>query len=198
MFVHFSTDYVFDGRKGADYVEDDPVNPLNVYGQSKLEGEQAILQVGGNFLVFRTSWVYSMRQGGFVTKVFQWARQQTSLRMVTDQVGSPTWARMLAELTAQTLACARGDISWLAERRGIYHLAGSGSASRFEWAQEILKNDPHPQEQTVQEILPAQSAEFPTPAERPLYSALDCQHFIATFGLIIPPWKKALKLCLDT
>ena len=111
IFVHYSTDYVFDGKKGAPYVEEDAPNPLNFYGRSKLEGERLVQQAGGTFLILRTSWVYAQRtsagslrqQGGFVNKVLQWARQQETLRMVSDQVANPTWARMLAEITAQVL-----------------------------------------------------------------------------------------------
>lgn len=196
-FIHFSTDYVFDGKKGSPYVESDPTGPLNMYGLSKLEGEQAALQAGGAVLVWRTSWVYSMRQGGFVTKVLQWSRQQQVLRMVTDQVGNPTWARALAEITAQVLARSLNDRDWLAERHGVYHLAGDGAASRYEWAQEILRHDPQADQQMVTQLLPALTAEFPTPAERPLFSALDCARFAHTFGLRLPPWQDALKLCMS-
>lgn len=195
-FLHFSTDYVFDGKKGSTYVEADPTGPLNMYGQSKLEGENAALQVGGDVLILRTSWVYSMRQGGFVTKVLQWSRQQQVLRMVTDQVGNPTWARALAEITAQLLACAKASPDWLGARRGVYHLAGDGAASRYEWAQAILRLDPQAAQQTVTQMLPALTAEFPTPAERPLFSALDCGRFARSFGLRLPPWQDALQLCM--
>ncbi len=195
--IHFSTDYVFDGKKGSTYVEDDPTGPLNMYGQSKLEGEQAALQVGGDVLILRTSWVYSMRQGGFVTKVLQWSRQQQVLRMVTDQVGNPTWSRALAEITAQLLARAKGSPDWLSARCGVYHLAGEGAASRYEWAREILRLDPLVAQQTVTQLLPALTAEFPTPAERPLYSALNCDAFTRAFGLRLPPWQEALKLCMS-
>src|SRR5450830_988580 len=110
VLVHYSTDYVFDGTKGSPYVETDATNPLNVYGQTKLEGEQAIAASGCANLVLRTSWVYSMRQGGFVTKVLQWARTQEVMRVVDDQISSPTSARMLAEITALILAQGRDDV----------------------------------------------------------------------------------------
>jgi dTDP-4-dehydrorhamnose reductase len=196
--VHYSTDYVFDGEKGVPYQEADATHPLNAYGATKLAGEQAVLQVGGAELVFRTSWVYSNRQGGFVTKVLQWSRQQPVLKMVTDQVSGPTWARCLAEITSQVLAQAVPDVfPWMEEKRGLYHLAGSGYASRLDWAQAILKNDPHPEEQQAREILPALTAEFPTPAVRPLFSALDCSKFSATFHLQLPDWKDALSLSMQ-
>jgi dTDP-4-dehydrorhamnose reductase len=196
--VHYSSDYVFDGNKGSPYQESDPPNPLNLYGKSKLEGERAIQQVEGIYLILRTSWVYSLRRNSFVTKVLQWARQQSVLRVVEDQVGSPTWARMLAEATAQVLAMtALHGIHWLRERRGLYHLAGDGYASRLEWAKAILQYDPQRAEQRVQQIVAARSHEFPTPAQRPLYSALDCSRFYETFGLRLPPWEKALIMAME-
>jgi len=196
--IHVSTDYVFDGTKGAPYVETDDPHPLGVYGQSKLAGEQAIAQAGGAYLILRTSWLYSLRRDSFVTKVIEWSRRQTSLRVVSDQVGNPTWARPFAEAISQVLALGGRDLyAWIRERRGVYHLAGDGYASRLEWAQAILRSDPHPQDQLAKEILPALTANFPTPAQRPLFSALNCERFTATFGLHLPPWQIALALALD-
>jgi dTDP-4-dehydrorhamnose reductase len=195
VLIHYSTDYVFDGKKGAAYSEDDATNPLNMYGHSKLEGERAIQAAGGTHFIFRTSWVYSLRMaGGFVNKVLEWSRQQTQLRMVTDQVGNPTWARMLAEITA--LLVSRGD-DYLHERAGLYHLAGGGFASRYEWAQAILELDPNKQEQIATALLLALTADFPTPAERPLFSALDCSKFERAFNLKLPDWKTALELAMS-
>jgi dTDP-4-dehydrorhamnose reductase len=197
-FIHYSTDYVFDGRKGSPYTEDDIPNPLGVYGQSKLEGEQAALEQGGAVLVLRTSWVYSLRRDSFVTKVLSWARQQPSLRLVTDQVSGPTWARQLAEITALLLAKAGSEpLPWLAERAGLYHLAGSGFCSRLEWGQAILKLDAHPEKQLTREILPVLTTDFPTPAQRPLFSALDCSLFTRTFDLRLPDWQDALRLAME-
>ena len=196
--IHYSTDYVFDGTKGSDYLEQDTPNPLNVYGQSKLAGERAIQEVGGSYLILRTSWVYSVRRDSFVTKVLEWSRTQTSLRIVRDQVSNPTWCRMLAEATAQLLVMAGKDVAgWMDERRGIYHLAGSGRASRFEWAQAILEMDPRREEQIVHEVQPALTHDFPTPAVRPLHSALNCDRFTDTFGLSLPEWREALKLAME-
>ena len=201
FLIHYSTDFVFDGRKGTPYIESDLPNPLNVYGESKLHGEQAIQQVGGDYLILRTSWVYahrasagSLRQAGFVSKVLERSRHHDPLRMVTDQVGNPTWSRMLAESTAQLLSRGAAHIR---DHAGLYHLAGSGLASRYDWASLILELDPDKNEQRVKEILPALTADFPTPAQRPLFSALDCSHFFATFGLQLPDWKAALQLALQ-
>ena len=197
-FVHYSTDYVYDGTKGSAYVESDPTNPLNVYGQSKLEGDQAVLKAGGAALVLRTSWVYSMRQGGFVTKVSQWARQQEVMRVVDDQISGPTSARMLAEATALMIAKAdKNPYDFFAERSGLYHLAGEGACSRYEWAKAIIVMDPKKEEQKVKEILTAKSDEFPNPAVRPMESVLCCDKFEHMFGLRLPDWEEAQRLEME-
>ncbi|HVN54994.1 MAG TPA: dTDP-4-dehydrorhamnose reductase [Anaerolineaceae bacterium] len=196
--VHYSTDYVYDGEKTSPYVEADPPRPLNAYGQTKLDGDLAIQAAGGAYLILRTSWVYSTRQGGFVNKVLQWSREQQTMRVVTDQISCPTWARTLAEVTAQLLAKAGpSPREWIQERRGVYHLAGDGYASRLEWTQAILECDPHPEQQVVRQVLPALTADFPTPAKRPLFTALDCSRFYQTFQLYLPPWKEALYLAMQ-
>lgn len=198
-FLHVSTDYVFDGKKGAPYTEVDAPHPLNVYGQTKLEGEQAALQAGGAPVVLRTAWVYSTRRDSFVTKVLAWSRSLPVLKLVDDQISNPTWARMLAETMALLLAQSQGDpYGYLSERSGLYHLAGDGYASRLEWAQEILKLDPNPEKRTARELLPARTSDFPTPAERPLFSALNCERFTRTFGLRLPSWQNALQLAMES
>ncbi len=198
VLIHYSTDYVFDGTKGQPYDETDTPNPINVYGKSKLVGEQNIQQVGGDYLILRTSWVYSLRQGGFVRKVLTWARERETLRIVSDQVGSPTWARALAEVTAQVLAMGRHTATgWLSERWGLYHLGGLGCVSRLDWARKILEYDPHAKQQIVQTIEPAFTHEFPTPATRPLYSPLDCGLFAETFGINLPEWEQSLQLAME-
>lgn len=191
--IHYSTDYVFDGTKGSPYVETDTPNPINVYGATKLEGEQLVQAAGGAYLIFRTSWVYSLRQGGFVTKVLHWARRQKALRIVDDQIGSPTWSRMLAEATAQVIAQGRDEpVEYIKEKAGLYHLAGAGSCSRFEWAKAILELDPHKEEQIVKELLPAKSNEFPTPAVRPTNTSLLCTRMNKRFYIELPDWLKAM------
>jgi dTDP-4-dehydrorhamnose reductase len=192
--IHYSTDYVFDGAKGGPYIETDTPNPLNVYGSSKLEGEQAIQSAGGSYLIFRTAWVYSLRRDSFVTKSLQWARENETLRVVDDQISNPTSARMLAEITALVLARGRDHVN---ERAGLYHLAGDGFASRLEWTRLILELDPRRQEQKVREMLPAPTSDFPTPAKRPLFSALNCDRFSAVFGLRLPSWELALRLAMQ-
>lgn len=199
VLVHFSTDYVFNGKKNSPYTENDIPDPISTYGESKLLGEQAMTQVGGAYLILRTSWLYSLRRVNFVLKVLEWARTQPVIKIVTDQVGSPTSARMLAEITAQAIASGgENTIDWLAQHTGIYHVAGWGAASRYEWAQEILRLDPHPEEHVTQMIKSAKTSDFTFQAARPLYAALDCERFAHIFGLRLPIWQHALKLCMET
>lgn len=197
VLLHYSTDYVFDGMKGMPYTEDDAPNPLNVYGRSKLAGEQAIGQAGGAYLILRTSWVYSLRGDNFVTKTLSWAGRQDTLRIVSDQVGSPTWARMLAEVSAAALARSF-PLPWdyFLENSGVYHLGGTGTVSRFEFARAILELDPKREDQTMKRLEPALTADFPTPARRPLFTPLDCSRFESVFGLRLPNWEAALQLAL--
>jgi dTDP-4-dehydrorhamnose reductase len=196
-FIHYSTDYVFDGQKGSPYVETDIPNPLNVYGKTKLEGEQIVQDIGGAYLIFRTSWVYSMRQGGFVTKVLQWARQQETLRIVDDQFGSPTWARMLAEASSQVIAQGCGEpVEYIKNKKGLYHLAGGGSCSRFEWGKEMIEFDPKKEEQLAQIIVPAKSIEFTTPVTRPENTGLECAKFSDSFSIRLPDWKESLRIMM--
>jgi len=196
-FIHYSTDYVFDGKKGSPYVESDPTNPLNVYGKSKLAGEQATTQAGDAYLVFRTSWVYSTHGNSFVNKVLEWARKNETLKVVSDQISNPTWAYDLANATYQILLQNQANLmDVIREKHGIYHLVGNGHASRYEWAKQIIENDPNRTEQLVQSIEPVSSDEFPTPAERPLFTALNCEKFERSFGIHMPDWKISLKTAM--
>ena len=199
IFLHYSTDYVFDGKKGKPYLESDLPNPINVYGETKLAGEKAVQQVGGDYFIFRTSWVYSTRKESFVTKVLDWARKNKELRIVSDQVGSPTWCRTLAETTAQWLALVLSkEESWRKSRSGIYHLAGDGAVSRYEWAEKILQLDPYREEQVMVSLKPVLSDEFPAPANRPEFSALDCSLFQNEFGIFWSDWLTSLELAMSS
>jgi dTDP-4-dehydrorhamnose reductase len=196
--IHYSTDFVFDGTKGEPYTEEDIPQPLNVYGETKLAGERAIQEVGGAYLIFRTSWVYSLRRPCFVTKVLHWARQHETLRIVDDQISSPTWARSLAELTGQVLSQSQGEfIKYLKQNSGLYHLTGEGSCNRFEWAKAILELDPNKEQQIIKQLIPVKSHEFSTPALRPHNSTLSNKHFIDTFLLKNCSWQEALFLMFN-
>lgn len=197
VLVHYSTDYVFDGLKSGVYTEKDIPNPINTYGKSKLSGEQAIQNIGGAYLILRTSWLYSLRRDNFVTRVLKWAHEKPTLTIVDDQAGSPTWARVLAQATAMALHTGKNDLAgFITERRGVYHLACTGNPTRFNFARKILEFDPHRQDQVVTQLLPAKSSSFPTPAERPINSALDSSLFQTVFGLRVPDWEEMLKLAL--
>lgn len=191
LLVHFSTDYVFDGTKGSPYVETDVPNPINVYGKTKLAGEEAAT-VAEKYLTFRTSWVYSNRAGGFVSKVLEWAKTKSELRIVDDQIGSPTWSRMLAGATGQILTQYLVDNARFVEKFGLYHLAGAGAVSRYEWVKEILwlagREDVA--------VVPAKTLEFPTPAKRPLYSALNISLIKSCFNIQIPLSNISLQLTI--
>ena len=196
--IHYSTDYVFDGTKGEPYTEEDQPNPLNVYGKTKLAGEQAVEAVDDAYLIFRTSWVYSLRRPCFVTKVLQWARENETLRIVDDQISSPTWARMLAEATAQVIAQGRGEpIEYIREKTGLYHLAGMGACSRYEWAKAIIENLPEDQEFKVKNIEPVKSDEFQTLAERPQKTFMVCGQFEMDFGIPFPIWNDVLTIAMN-
>ena len=193
-FIHVSTDYVFDGTLGRPYMETDRPNPLNIYGKSKLAGEQSVQRVGGAYLIFRTSWVYSMTGNSFVNKILEWARKNPNLRVVDDQVGNPTWARSLAEMIGQLLEKADDSpFDYFEKYAGVYHLAGRGYISRFDMAKEIIRLASIREPGLISSLQPARTSEFPAPAERPLFSALDCTHFESTFGLRLPEWQSALE-----
>ncbi|NLI41343.1 MAG: dTDP-4-dehydrorhamnose reductase [Caldisericales bacterium] len=197
VLVHYSTDYVFDGTKGSPYTEADTPNPLSVYGQTKLEGEQAVMASGCSFLVLRSSWIYS-RRSGFVAKVLEWARTQETIRIVDDQISSPTPARLMAEITASLISKIEANQDgWMLERKGIYHCACTGYCSRYEWAREVLRLSSNMHTKPGQKLLPALTSDFSTPAVRPLKSRLDSKMFEATFGMKIPHWLKALELAME-
>lgn len=187
LLVHFSTDYVFDGRARVPYAEDSPTSPLSVYGASKLEGEQRIAASGAHALVFRTSWVYGLRGANFLLTIRRLASGRDVLRIVDDQVGVPNWSRALARATCRVLELGREP---LAERAGLYHLSCAGEATWFRFAQAILRDTPD------KRVLPIATADYPTPARRPPYGVLDTTKFRRTFGFSLPDWRAVLDECL--
>lgn len=195
--VHFSTDYVFAGESARPYREGDAVAPINAYGRGKLAGEDAIRQSGAAHLILRTSWIYALRGGNFLLTIARLARQREELRVVDDQTGSPTWARLVAEAVAQILAATGVARGWqpLAERGGLYHLTASGQCSWFDFAVAIrahLDADAGP----IARIVPIGSEQYPTAARRPTFSVLDCDLLAERFGLRLPAWNDGLDLCL--
>ncbi|MGA1874475.1 MAG: dTDP-4-dehydrorhamnose reductase [bacterium] len=193
--VHYSTDYVFDGSRSEPYTEDDTPNPVSTYGRSKWRGEKAVREVGPPHLVLRTSWVYGSRGKNFMLTMLRLAREKEEIRIVDDQIGSPTWCRLVAEATAQILA--QGIRDWpgfLSEKGGLYHLCAGGRTSWFHFAEAILRLDPDRAGQKVKRLLPISTAEYPTPARRPAYSLLSCEALYQTFGLRLPDWDLSLPL----
>jgi dTDP-4-dehydrorhamnose reductase len=196
LFVHYSTDYVFDGRSDRPYRPGDAPAPLNAYGRSKLAGEKAVREEGGCFLILRTSWIYSARRPNFLCSVLERARQGLPLRVVDDQIGSPTPARLVSEMTACAIErrLTRRDGQWsLGGREGLFHLACAGQTSRFAFAQAILELSG-----LTVDINAISSEEYPAAALRPTYSALDSTDFEAAFDLGLPAWDSALSGFLRT
>ncbi|HEX9298065.1 MAG TPA: dTDP-4-dehydrorhamnose reductase [Polyangiaceae bacterium] len=197
--VHFSTDFVFDGEKGTPYVETDTPHPLGEYARSKLAGEKMLAETDAPAIVFRTAWVYSLRRKSFVTTMLRLAREKETLGVVTDQVGSPTFCRDLAEAVAMILYRMGGAAPHaIAAARGIYHLAGAGSVSRFEWTRAILELDPKKSEHRTKTLSPIRSADFPLPARRPLATPLDCTKARDQWGIALPDWRDALARALSS
>lgn len=188
LLVHYSTDYVFDGRKGEPYVEDDEPNPINVYGASKLAGERAIEAAGCRHLMLRASWVYSLRGANFLLTVLRLARQRARIRIVADQHGTPTSAALIADATARALSAR---VAGSARPSGIFHLAAARVASRHEFAVEVVRL--LDLQCTVE---PATSEEFPLPARRPAFSALATARFRRAFDDALPDWRADLEQCL--
>ena len=195
LLVHYSTDYVFDGTKTTPYVETDAPNPLGAYGRSKLAGDEAIRAVGGAHLIFRLCWVYGARGQNFMLTIMRLAREREKLRVVGDQVGCPTWSRMIAETTAQAVrqTLAAGDFSAFG---GTYHLAASGITSWHGFAQAIV-NRMSGEEKKCSTVEAISTAEYPTPTKRPAYSVLACDKLQRTFGLRLPHWEESLSQVLD-
>lgn len=191
LLIHYSTDYVFDGIKPSAYVERDPVNPLNVYGRTKAEGEAAIQKSGCRFLIFRTSWVYSERGANFLLTMLRLARQRDELRIVDDQIGAPTSTHSLARATAETVQryCAGEGQDF---GSGLYHMTDSGSTSWFGFARAILERASKVLGTPLPRLVPITTAEYPTAARRPLNSVLSCEKLYAAFGISMPKWEDSL------
>ena len=187
VLVHYSTDYVFDGRATSPYDEDATTNPLNVYGQSKLEGERAIAASGASTVVLRTSWVYGMTGKNFFLTIRRLARERDEIRIVADQAGTPNWSRTLAEATARLVALGRGE---LAERAGVYHFSSTGSTTWHGFATAIVGDAPKPV------VTPIATSEYPTPAARPAYGVLATDKLERVFGFRLPAWRDSLAACL--
>lgn len=193
--VHYSTDYVFDGTKDGAYVESDAVNPQNVYGKSKLAGEQAIAAAGCAHLIFRTSWVYGARGKNFLLTMLRLGADRDELSVVADQFGAPTWSNTIAALSASVLAQAPvvGEGDWWQQHSGIYHLTASGATSWHGFAEAIFEFSDLAKKPVVK---PIPAASYPTPAARPANSRISNDKLASTFGVRVPDWREALRLCM--
>jgi dTDP-4-dehydrorhamnose reductase len=196
LLVHYSTDYVFDGSGEQARVETDATGPLNVYGASKLAGEQVIQANCSKHLIFRTSWVYGARGANFLLTMRKLMGERPELKIVADQIGAPTWCRSLADATAQVIA-QLGSPSQGADKPapwGVYHMTNAGETSWHAFAQAILElDDP----ESATRLLPIPSSDYPTPAQRPLNSRLNNDKLQRVFGVRLPDWRVALRLCME-
>ncbi|HEU5068904.1 MAG TPA: dTDP-4-dehydrorhamnose reductase [Verrucomicrobiae bacterium] len=194
--IHFSTDYVFDGTKQGPYFESNPTNPLNVYGQSKLEGELAVRAAGERHLIFRLCWVYATRGRNFLLTMQRLARERDALKVVNDQRGTPTWARAIAEAVAPIAHGLLTSPRWEGAG-GTYHLACAGETTWHGFASRIVELMPAEQRR-AREVMAIPTTEYPTPAKRPANSVLDCALLQQTFGIRLPDWDAALQLALES
>ncbi len=194
--IHVSTDYVFDGTKGAPYLETDPVSPLGVYGASKLAGEQAVLESGARAIVLRTSWVYAPIGKNFVRTMLTVGKTRDRLTVVADQRGCPTVAADLADAILAIAARLRAD-GWHDRFGGVFHAAGTGETTWHGLAVAVFEEAArHGAKQP--EVAPIKTADWPTPVRRPADSRLDCTRLEEVFGVRLPPWRDSLRRTVDT
>lgn len=201
LLIHYSTDYVFDGTKNGAYTEQDAPVPRSIYGKTKLAGEQAVQAVNGSYIILRTSWVYGGRGKNFLRTILRLAQERDELRIVDDQIGAPTWSRMIAESTSQILAQCFPPFahhpSPLTGVSGIYHLTSAGQTSWFGFAGAIIELAIQQGAGFSPKMLPIPTTEYPLPAARPQNSVMSNDKLQNTFGLSLPDWETALGLCLD-
>ena len=186
ILIHISTDFVFDGEQACSYEESDITNPINVYGASKLKGEQLIQENLSQYFILRTSWLYSEYGSNFLETMLRLGNEKDELSVVSDQIGSPTYAKDLAKVILRIIEVDSKDY-------GIYHYANSGKTSWYGFAKAIFE------ESNIQiELKEIKSEEYPTPAKRPYYSVLSKKKIIEVLGLNIPYWKDSLKVAIKT
>lgn len=193
--VHYSTDYVFNGAGNQPYLETDVTDPLNIYGKTKLEGEKNIITSGCSYLIFRTSWIYATNGNNFIKTILRLAQQRDKLEVVNDQIGSPTGAELLADITAYTLF----SLKHKPEVSGLYHLAAGGCTSWYDFARFILEYARcvnFPLKIQSDTLLPIASKDFPLPAKRPINSRLNTNKLENTFNLILPAWQTGVSRTL--
>ena len=193
LLVHYSTDYVFDGSGQTPWLETDATGPLNVYGRSKLAGEQGIAKQGARHVIFRTSWVYGTEGGNFAKTMLRLAQERDKMAVINDQFGAPTGADLLADITALCLQQAQA-------LSGTYHLAAAGETTWHAYAEYVLQTAKRlkPEiEYEVKEVAAVPTSEFPTPAQRPLNSRLNCSKLQNALQCQLPDWQKGIDSMLS-
>jgi len=200
LLIHYSTDYVFDGTKSQPYSENDTTAPVNYYGVSKLAGEQAIQTVASDYLILRTSWVYGNRGNNFLLTMLRLMQERETMAIVSDQYGTPTWARFIAETTAHIIKQALQEKAERLFTSGVYHLTATGDTSWHGFAQMILqlaKKNAWQPELKIKTLDKTGTANYPTPAKRPLNSRMATEALCERFSLHLPVWDEALALCME-
>ncbi len=199
LLVHYSTDYVFDGVKETPYTEEDVPHPINAYGRSKLAGDNAVREVGGVYVVLRTSWVYAGRRQNFIRTILRLASEHEELRIVDDQIGAPTWARNVADATTLIVRAVCQERAQGQFASGLFNLTASGATSWYGFAKAILeeaKRHGQLSTQPMPHLKPIPSEAYPLPAARPKNSRLAAERLSERFGIGLPDWKQALALCI--
>ncbi len=208
LIVHYSTDYVFNGSATSPYTEDDSPDPVNAYGETKLAGERAVQEAGAPHIILRTEWLYATRGRNFLLTILRLAREGKPLRIIADQIGAPTWARMLAEASAQVVArflhtTGAEAASW----SGVYHLTAAGQTTWHGFTEAILQESQRQLQQLqkptewcdagLRSLTPIPTSEYPTPARRPSYSILSNEKIGRVFGIRLPDWQDQVRLALE-
>lgn len=191
--VHYSTDYVFDGHGETPWRETDATHPLNIYGASKLAGEKALAEAGGNYLLFRICWVYNEKGKNFFNTMLRLGAERQELQIVADQVGAPCYA---SDIASATLAALEKALNMPEFPSGIYHMCNGGEISWHGFAEAIFELAATYVPLQVQRVVAIPTSAYPMPAKRPLNSRLNCEKLSATFGLQLPHWQDALKRCV--
>ncbi len=199
LLVHYSTDYVFDGSKTSPYVETDEPNPINVYGRTKLAGEVSVKLSGCDHLIFRTSWVYASRANNFMLTMLKLAREKEELSVVADQIGAPTSARLIADVTLLCIQQALRERAAGTFTSDLFHLTASGHTSWHGFTKEIIHLAENSMNLTlkIKEIRKIPTSSYPTPAVRPINSQLALTKLENTFNIELPDWKSTLTLCMN-
>jgi dTDP-4-dehydrorhamnose reductase len=197
LLIHYSTDYVYDGSKDGIYVETDATSPVNYYGLSKLAGEQAIEVTGVDHLILRTSWVYGSRGGNFLLTMLRLMKEREALNVIDDQHGTPTWSRLIAEVTAQIVKQSLKEKQAAEFASGIYHLTSSGETTWHGFASKIAQLAAEKNDLKIKNIEKIPTSQYPTPAKRPHNSRISTQAIAARFSLTLPAWDEALALCMQ-